>query len=242
MIASMYTVDEGKDAMNSKQISNRQNGWSQATADRRTVVLDIETVALDPSQEKGALDAMSGRVVCIGMLTDDGEVATEIMLASEDEHVLVSGFWNTVRPSDVLVGHNVLDFDIQFLRQRSWILGIQPSHAIDTRKYYSAGVIDTLQLWTNWTGNKKGVTLDALGSVLGCGRKTGEGSKVAEWWAVRDIESIKKYCREDVRIAYRVFCKLTYQEPRRLAADEDQVLETSVIEPTGDAVAEVRLT
>jgi hypothetical protein len=228
--------------MNRKQISNGQIGWIQAAAGRRTVVLDIETVAVDPSQEKGALDAMTGRVVCVGMLVDDGETATEITLAGEDEHVLVSGFWNTVRPGDVIAGHNVLDFDIQFLRQRSWILGVQPSRFIDTRKYYTADVIDTLQLWTNWTGSKKGATLDALGLALGCGRKIGEGANVAQWWAARDIESIKKYCREDVRIGYRVFCRLTCQEPRQLAHDEDQAFKTSVIEPTVNAVAEVRLT
>src|SRR5579885_2939799 len=142
---------KGRDLMNRKQISNGQIGWSQGTADRRTVVLDIEAVALDPSQEKGALDAITGRVVCVGLLIDDGDTASEIMVAGEDEHVLVSGFWNTVRPGDVIVGHNVLDFDIQFLQQRSWILGIQPSRIIDRRKYYTADVVDTLQLWSNWT-------------------------------------------------------------------------------------------
>jgi len=228
--------------MNPNQISNGQTGWTQAAKERRTVVLDIETVALDPSQEKGALDAMTGRVVCIGMLIDDGEVATEITLAGEDELLLVSGFWNTVRPGDVIVGHNVLDFDIQFLRQRSWVLGIQPSRAIDTRKYYTADAVDTLQLWTNWTGNKKGVTLDALGSALGCGRKTGEGARVAEWWAVRDIESIKKYCREDVHLTYRVFCRLTYQEPRKLALNDGQLFAASEVGANAESVAEVSLT
>jgi len=53
------------------------------------VVLVIETVALDPSQEKGALDAMTGRVVCIGMLIDAGDTASEIMLAGDDEHLLL---------------------------------------------------------------------------------------------------------------------------------------------------------
>ena len=228
--------------MNRKQISNGQIGWSQATADRRTVVLDIETVAVDPSQEKGALDAMTGRVVCIGMLIDDGEASTEIILAGEDERLLVSGFWNTLRPSDVIVGHNVLDFDINFLRQRSWILGIQPSRTIDARRYYSADVVDTLQLWTNWTGNKKGVTLDALGSVLGCGRKSGEGSKVADWWAVRDIDSIKTYCGADVRLTYGVYCRLTYQEPKKLALNEGQLFAASEVETTAASVVEVSLT
>jgi DNA polymerase elongation subunit (family B) len=199
----------------------------------RVVVLDIETVALDPNDEKGALDAMSGRVVCIGMLIDDGQIVTEITLADKDERQLITEFWRTVAPSDVLVGHNVLEFDVRFLRQRSWILGIQPSRKVDTRKFYSGDVIDTLQLWTNW-GNKKGVTLDALGVALGCGGKTGNGSNVAQWWAERDIDSIKTYCQEDVRLAYRVFCRLTYQEPKQFPSEVQSVS----VAPAGANIAD----
>jgi 3'-5' exonuclease len=201
--------------MDRKQESNEQIVRSRVSGARRTVVLDIETVALDPSVEKGALDAMSGRVVCIGMLIDDGQIVTEITLANEDERRLITEFWRIVAPSDVLVGHNVLDFDLRFLRQRSWILGIEPSRKVDIRKYYSRDVIDTLQLWTNW-GNKKGVTLDALGLSLSCGGKAGSGANVARWWGERDIESIKSYCQEDVRLAYRVFCRLTYREAKQI--------------------------
>ena len=228
--------------MDCKRKSNQQIGGTQASAERRTVVLDIETVALDPSDEKGALDAMTGRVVCVGMLVDDRKAAKEITFAGEDEARIITGFWDALRPSDAVVGHNVLDFDIRFLQQRSWILGIQPSRTLDTRRYYTADVIDTLQLWINWSGNKKGVTLDALGAALGCGRKTGEGTNVAQWWAERDIDSIKRYCLEDVQLTYRVFCRLTYQEPRQLALDEEQLFTTSVMEPTVNPVAEVSLT
>jgi DNA polymerase elongation subunit (family B) len=193
----------------------QQIAVADAVQRRRIVVVDIETVTLDSTNDKGALDAMTGRVVCIGMLIDDGGTVTEITFVDEDERRLITEFWLTVAPSDVLVGHNVLDFDLRFLRQRSWILGIQPSRKVDTRKYYSGDVLDTLQLWTNW-GNKTGVTLDALGAALGCGKKSGNGGKVAGWWAERDIDSIKTYCQEDVRLAYRVFCRLTYQEPKQI--------------------------
>lgn len=196
---------------------------------RRTVVLDIETVALDPNDEKGALDAMSGRIVCIGMLIDDGQIVTEITLADEDERRLITEFWRTIAAGDVLVGHNILDFDLRFLRQRSWILGIQPSRTLDTRKYYSKDVIDTLQLWTNW-GNKTGVTLDALGAALGCGKKSGNGGKVAGWWAERDMESLKSYCSQDVRITYRVFCRLTYQEPKQIPSAVQPMSVAPVVE------------
>ena len=228
--------------MDYKRKSNQQVGGRHASEDRRTVVLDIETVALDPSDEKGALDAMTGRVVCVGMLIDDGKEAKEITFAGEDEARIITGFWDALRRGDVVVGHNVLDFDIRFLQQRSWILGIQPSRTLDTRRYYTADVIDTLQLWTNWTGNKKGITLDALGSALGCGRKSGEGAKVAEWWAVRDIDSIKRYCGDDVRLTYGVYCRLTYQEPKKLALNEGQLFAASEVETTAASVVEVSLT
>jgi DNA polymerase elongation subunit (family B) len=208
-------------------------GTIEDPRNRRTVVLDIETVALDPNDEKGALDAMSGRVVCIGMLIDDGQIVTEITLADEDERRLITEFWRTVAPNDVLVGHNVLEFDVRFLCQRSWILGIQPSRKVDTRKYYSGDVLDTLQLWTNW-GNKKGATLDALGLALGCGGKTGNGANVAKMWAERDIDGIKTYCQEDVRLAYRVFCRLTYQEPKQFPPEVQSVS----VAPAGANIAD----
>ena len=198
----------------------------------RVVVVDIETVALDTNDDRGALDALTGRIVCIGMLIDDGQIVTEITLADEDERRLITEFWRTIAPSDVLVGHNILDFDLRFLRQRSWILGFEPSRKVDTRKYYSGDVVDTLQLWTNW-GNKKGATLDALGVALGCGGKTGSGANVAKMWAEQNLDDIKSYCQEDVRLAYRVYCRLTYQEPREIPSG----VRPGSVGPTGTGAA-----
>jgi len=112
----------------------------QATQYRRTVVLDIETVSLDPNLAKGALDALTGRIVCVGMLIDDGAALSETAIASEDEAQILTEFWSTIRPADVIVGHNIHEFDVPFLRQRSWILGIRPTRTIDLRKFYTADV------------------------------------------------------------------------------------------------------
>jgi DNA polymerase elongation subunit (family B) len=196
----------------------------QLTQFRRIVVLDIETVSLDPNVAKGAFDALTGRVVCIGMLIDDGVRLVEMAIAREDEEEILTKFWGTIQPTDVIVGHNVHEFDVPFTRQRSWILGIRPSRVIDLRKYYTTDVKDTMQIWSNW-GFRKNVTLDALGAALHCGQKIGHGIDVAVWWATRDLDSIKAYCLEDVRLTYRVYCRLMYQrpslrrpQPERLAA------------------------
>jgi DNA polymerase elongation subunit (family B) len=217
--------------MEGRKRSAQQIAVADAVQRRRIVVVDIETVTLDSTNDKGALDAMTGRVVCIGMLIDDGGTVTEITLADEDERRLVAEFWRTITPQDVLAGHNLIDFDLRFLQQRSWILGIKPSRAVDTRKYYTREVIDTLQLWTHW-GNKKGTTLDALAAALGCGAKTGNGPNVARWWADRDLESIKAYCQHDVRLAYQIFCRLTYREPKQSSSEAQPV-------PVGTAATDI---
>jgi DNA polymerase elongation subunit (family B) len=178
--------------------------------DRRLVVLDIETAAFNAGT---ALDAMNSRIVCIGLLVDNGIGLQEIALVAEDEAHLLNEFWNIIQPSDLVVGHNIIDFDLNFIKQRSWILNVKPSRAFDLRRYYTTEVKDTLQMWTNW-GFKKGVTLDALAAALGCGGKNGHGADVADWWAEGDFESIKEYCMNDVRVTYAIYCRLMYREPR----------------------------
>jgi DNA polymerase III epsilon subunit-like protein len=180
---------------------------------RRLVVLDIETVALDPADEKGALNALTGRIVCIGMLTDEDGKLTELALIDEHEHRLLEQFWASLRTSgaDLLIGHNILNFDLAFIRQRSWILGVPPSRQIDVRRYYTGEVVDTLQLWANWSP-RNSVKLDVLSQALGCGHKNGHRKDVANWWAEPDFGSITCYCLEDVRITHRVFCRLAYRQ------------------------------
>lgn len=179
---------------------------------RRIVVVDIETIPLDNKLENAALDAMTGRIVCIGLLIEDKDGTTESVLMDQDERKLLKSFWEMLRPTDLLIGHNLLEFDLPFIRQRSWICGVRPSRTIDMRRFYTVEVVDTLQLWTNW-GYKKGATLDNLGRILNCGQKLASGGDVGTWWAAGDYDSIRRYCLEDVRITYRIYCRLTYRQP-----------------------------
>jgi len=105
-----------------------------APTTRRNVFLDIETVSLHPEDEKGARSALTGRIVCICLLFDDGQQITEETLVNQDEAFLLSSFWSLIRTTDVFVGHNVFSFDLPFIRQRCWILGVRPSRRVDLRR------------------------------------------------------------------------------------------------------------
>jgi DNA polymerase elongation subunit (family B) len=179
------------------------------TPDRANVFLDIETASLDNNPE-GALSALKGRLLCVCTLTDDGNSLKEQAFVGEDETELLKAFWGSVRPGQCFVGHNALNFDLTFIRQRSWILGVRPSRRIDLRRFYSQDVIDTMQLFSNW-GATKFPGLNDLADALGCGKKSAEGSRVSEWWAARNLASIVAYCQQDVLLTYKIYSRLMFR-------------------------------
>jgi predicted PolB exonuclease-like 3'-5' exonuclease len=180
---------------------------------KRTVTMDIETVSLDPADPKGALEAMTGRIVCIGMLFDDGTRLNPVVICDADERKILERFWASITDTDLLVGHNILAFDLMFIRQRSWILGVKPPVVLNLRKYYTEQVVDLMEMWTNWSTRFKGASLDNIATVLGVGEKTGHGSEVAALWAAGDTAALMRYCMSDVWLSYQVYCKMTYREP-----------------------------
>jgi len=180
---------------------------------KRTVTMDIETVSLDPADPKGALEAMTGRIVCIGMLFDDGTRLNPVVICDADERKILERFWASITDTDQLVGHNILAFDLMFIRQRSWILRVKPPVVLNLRKYYTEQVVDLMEMWTNWSTRFKGASLDNIATVLGVGEKTGHGSEVAALWAAGDTAALMKYCMSDVWLSYQVYCKMTYREP-----------------------------
>jgi hypothetical protein len=87
-----------------------------------------------------ALHAEYGRVLCVGMIIEqDGEVVCRGVLGRErqslkfhlDERRTLRGFWNQLRGfderRDLIVGHNIYEFDLPFLYKRSVIQSVRPS-------------------------------------------------------------------------------------------------------------------
>ncbi len=185
---------------------------------RRLVVLDIETVSLNPNNPDGALDAKNGRIACIGLLIDDNTTLQPKVICDQDEKKILEQFWATIAENDLLVGHNVLGFDLLFIRQRSWILGVRPpgekpNSFLNLRKYYTEQVYDLMEIWTNWSNRFKGCGLGDIAEALGVGAKTGHGSDVAQLWANREYVKLMDYCMNDVWLSYQVYCRMQYREP-----------------------------
>lgn len=165
---------------------------------------------------KTSFDGGKGRVCCIGWAWND-EPAQSIQLSdSRDERTFLDAAAELVeitRPKYVafhqtkIVGHYVADFDIRFLWQRAFALGVRmPAWFPRDVKSWDKNVSDTMFMWA---GAKGSISLDNLCKALGIKGKTGvDGSMVAGMWERGEYEAVGDYCIGDVERVRNVYRKM----------------------------------
>lgn len=161
---------------------------------------------------KTSFNGAHGRVCCVGWAWNDDEPYS-VDLRHGGEKEMLSKFVNELLPSlpshipmrgsiyieeaICIVGHYVAEFDLRFLWQRSFVLGVRmPLFFPRDPKPWSKEVHDTMQMWA---GAKGSISLDNLCKALGVPGKDGiDGSMVAGMWAEGKHDEVAAYCRDDV--------------------------------------------
>ena len=99
--------------------SRKKAGTTEGAAVPATVdAKDFEQFLLGTS-----FDGAFGRILCIGYAVDDEP--TDVLTG--DECDILRRFWELARTVRRFVGHNVMDFDLRFIYQRSIVCGVRPS-------------------------------------------------------------------------------------------------------------------
>jgi predicted PolB exonuclease-like 3'-5' exonuclease len=193
----------------------------------KTLFFDIETVptaeaiaenglenpqrALDEQEivKKLSLSAATARVLCLAYAAEPPHDAVIEVLHGEETEI-IKGFWQLAADTNLFVGHNILDFDLRFIYQRSIITQIKPSRDIPFARYRNSPVFDTMHEWSRW--GREHIGLDALTQALqlpspkaGC-----DGSKVFEFYRAGRFAEICAYCKGDVETVRRVYRRMTF--------------------------------
>ncbi len=97
----------------------------------------------------------------------------------------------------VVIGHNVAGFDIRFLWQRAFVLGVKvPNWFPRNPKPWSRDIFDTM---AQWAGDRDRISLGKLCEAFGLDGKEGmNGADVAGVWAAGEHQKVVDYCIEDV--------------------------------------------
>jgi hypothetical protein len=183
---------------------------------------------------KLSLSGEYGRVLTIGVIVErDGMVThsgclgrdRQTMLFHLEERRTLKGFWKLMQRfnphRDVIVGHNIFAFDMNFIYKRSVINRVQPSVTLSFARYRSQPLFDTMMEWNKWD-MRRFVGLDELAGILGFdSSKNGQvdGARVYDRFCEGRHAEIANYCMADVRLTRAIYYRMV--QPEGPGADEE---------------------
>lgn len=108
------------------------------------------------------------------------------------------------------IGHNIIDFDLRFMFQRSVILGVKPHVCVPfDAKPWSDSVYDTM---TRFAGQRGRVSMASLCKAFGMdGKGDIDGSKVWDYIQSGRIDEVAQYCAGDVERTRAFYKRMTFQ-------------------------------
>lgn len=159
---------------------------------------------------KTALDGTFGRILCIGYAVDDDEV--DVLYNEDNEAETLRQFWELAKNSDMFIGHNVMDFDLRFIYQRSIINNVVPSLDLNFARYRSFPIYDTMKEWVKWSNNSIGLEPLALALGIPTPKEGIDGSQVYTFYKKGKVQDILDYCKRDVETTRAVFKRMVFEE------------------------------
>lgn len=163
------------------------------------------------SGDGAALDAMSGRVLLVGMLIN-GE---SVHVHDDDESRLLRRTWDLLESNrqDRIVGHNVINFDARFLVRRSFALCVGvPGNLLDDLHRFAPDIwTDTMHIWG--AGDRKAmISLSNLCGAMGIPSPKGgpiTGATFAANWDADNRDACIDYNRADLEAVAQIYGRWT---------------------------------
>ncbi|MCX6763987.1 MAG: ribonuclease H-like domain-containing protein [Candidatus Moranbacteria bacterium] len=156
-------------------------------------------------------DGSFGRILCIGYAINDEP--TEVLYFDGDEKKMLEEFWNIAADANLFIGHNIIDFDMRFIFQRSVINGIKPSwddRDLSFARYRSYPMFDTMREWTKWSMNNIGLEHLALALGIPSPKDGIDGSQVYKFYQEGKVKEICDYCQRDVETTREVYKRIAF--------------------------------
>lgn len=156
-----------------------------------------------------SFDGGFGRILCIGYALNDGEPQT--IHHPDDEKRMLEEFWKIAKGCDLFIGHNILEFDLRFIYQRSIVLGVRPTKEISFARYKNSPVFDTMKEWSKWGQANVGLEHIALALGIPSPKDGIDGAQVFNFYQAGKVDEICEYCKRDVDVTRRIYKRMVFE-------------------------------
>lgn len=156
--------------------------------------------------EKAALSPLTGQILAVGMLGDDGE-----RILTGTEAGMLESVWGAWSDGSRFVGFNV-KFDFRFMAVRSWALGVVVPHDLMEGRYFNRRIVCLQEIVTFYSREIAGFSLEATCAAFGLpGKMPGmTGADFARVFA-EDKERALAYLRADLAATAALAARLGVQ-------------------------------
>lgn len=183
--------------------------------------VEIDAV-IEEKRRKTSFDGMYGTIACICYAIDDSEIFSISSLNGEKkmlnefysrlvDECIIAYQGGSAETGATFVGHNIVAFDLPFLKHRSIICNVNIPSIIYNAMYakpWDKRIADTMLMWS--PDRDKRVSMDKLCKALGIPGKDGfDGSMVADTWHT-DPQKVIDYCKADVERTRAIYKRLTF--------------------------------
>lgn len=187
--------------------------------------------------ERAALDATTGRVLAIGLLTEDGEFS---IIGHDEEPRLLQEFWAVCRSGtgcvNRMIGFNTHLFDLPFLIRRSFKHRVEIPAGIRNGRYWSDEMVDLREMWQMGDRQAHG-SLGSIARHLGIGRKNGQGADFARLWR-EDRDQAIAYLRTDLELTAGIAAALqiAHAGPPKVHGSRPEIVEARIFPARAERV------
>lgn len=157
-----------------------------------------------------SFDGAFGKIFCIGYAIDNDAPQA---LYSKNEKEILTQFWGIAKNTKLFIGHNIIDFDLPFIFQRSVVHDVKPTRTLVGNNNEQEAIFDTYRHWTGGSSSylKGGLDRLALAFKMPSSKTEIDGSKVYSYFLNNRHEEIVDYCKRDVELTRKIYKKLTFQ-------------------------------
>jgi hypothetical protein len=149
----------------------------------RYVVFDLETQNTFTEVNSNNVVDLDISVACV---YDSSTEKYTVVSVNE-----LNTIWPIIEQAEVLIGYNSNHFDIPLLNK--YFPG-------DLTHIKSIDLLEDIRLSLG-----RRIRLDDVAQATLGAKKSAHGLQAVKWWREGDIESIKKYCKQDVKITKELF-------------------------------------